>query len=349
VSDKTEDPTPRRLRKAREAGDAGASVYAAQAVSFVVAAALWPSAVRATAERTSGWLRAVLAAPQGRPPRVDPIVMAGEVLRLVAPLLAAVAATSALVQVLQTQGVISAKKLSPDLGRLDPMAGLRNLFSGARAFAVVRALAAGAVVGWLAVTGIADHASELAHTLGRPRWVAPLVASLVGTLVWRSALVGLVLAVADVAFTRRAWLRRLRMTKAEVKREHRDAEGDPQLKAARERAHHELLTQASLASVKGASVVVINPTHLACALRYNAYDAYGDAHAPVVVASGAGDAAARIVRAANDYGVPIVRDVPLARALAELAIGDAIPEALFQAVAAVLTEVWAADGAPAPP
>ena len=239
-------------------------------------------------------------------------------------------------QGLQTGGFVTVARLAPDLERLDPVAGFRRLFSWTRAFAVARAFAAGAIVAYLAVAGLADHAADLAQTPGRPRGVVPLVASIAGTLVWRAAFVGLALAVVDILVTRRAWLRRLRMTKAEVKREHRDAEGDPQLKAARERAHHEPLAQATLAAVKNASVVVVNPTHLACALRY---DPARDDDAPLVVAIGRGEEAAQILRAARDYGVPIVQDVPLARALVELEMGEAIPEALYEAVAAVLSEL----------
>jgi type III secretion protein U len=129
------------------------------------------------------------------------------------------------------------------------------------------------------------------------------------------------------------------MTKEEVRREHKDAEGDPQQKAARERAYHELLAQATIANVRGASVVVVNPTHRACALRYD--EKAGD-EAPLVVAKGEGDEARRIVRAAEDWGVPVVRDVPLARALVELEVGAVIPEALYEAGAEVLRELAAA-------
>ena len=127
------------------------------------------------------------------------------------------------------------------------------------------------------------------------------------------------------------------MTKDEVKREHKESEGDPQIKAARERAHQEMLAAATIANVKSASVVVVNPTHIACALRYDEKE--GD-EAPVVVASGEGDLAERIVRAAQDYGVPVLRDVPLARALVELEVGAAIPEALYEAVAEILRAAW---------
>jgi flagellar biosynthesis protein FlhB len=133
--------------------------------------------------------------------------------------------------------------------------------------------------------------------------------------------------------TRSAWTRRLRMTPDEVKRERRDAEGDPETKAARGRAHQEMLAQVTIANVRNATVVVVNPTHIACALRYE--EAGGDV-APVVVANGEGDFAEQIVRAARDYSVPVLQNVSLARALVELRVGDAIPEALYEAVAEIL-------------
>jgi flagellar biosynthesis protein FlhB len=147
----------------------------------------------------------------------------------------------------------------------------------------------------------------------------------------------LLLGALDVVVTRRAWLRRLRMSKEEIARELKDSEGDSHLRAARERAHRELLAQATLASVRDASVVVINPTHLACALRYD--ETCGD-RAPVVVATGQGDLAAGIVGAARAFGVPVVEDMPLARALFELSEGEPVPESLYEAVAEILREVW---------
>jgi flagellar biosynthesis protein FlhB len=152
--------------------------------------------------------------------------------------------------------------------------------------------------------------------------------------------VGLGLALVDLVVTRRSWLSRLKMGKDEVKREQRESDGDPETKAARERARHEMMAQVVVAQVKEASVVVVNPTHLACALRYDEKD--GDA-APVVVASGRGELAARIVQAAEAYGIPVLRDVPLARALIELEVGDVIPEALYEAVAEILRTAWEED------
>jgi len=357
VSDKTEEATPKRLRKAREEGDSGASAFAAQAMAFVVAVALVPSAVRALASRAADDLRGAIAlaatvdltcAPgalcvgQGVP--LDAVALATSVVALVTPVLLAAGLVGAVAHVVQTGGTVATKRLTPKLERLNPFAGVKNFFSAARLFSVVRALFAGLVVGWLAWRGLGEHVVDLAHLGGQPRWTPVLVAEVAGALAWRAALVGVALGVVDLVVTRGAWRRRLRMSKDEVKREHKESEGDPQTKAARERAYHELLAQATVANVRTASVVVVNPTHLACALRYDEKE--GD-EAPVVVASGEGDLAQRIVRAAEAWGVPVVRDVPLARALVELQVGEVIPEALYEAVAEILREIG--EGSPEKP
>jgi type III secretion protein U len=344
LTDKTEAPTPRRLRRAREAGDAGASSHAAQSIAFVAAVALAPSFVGAVSERTAAMISTALsrAASPGGPLRCDAVDLAAPVVSLVLPLLLVVAASGSAAYLVQTGGVLTARRLAPRLERLDPIAGLRGLLSTARLWQVARALAAGAVVGWLAQRGLASRIADLAHLPRRPG-LAPRVAGATAYAVaWNVALAGLAFGVVDLVVTRRAWMDRLKMTKAEVRREHRDAEGDPQVKAARARAYQEMAAQATLADVRRASVVVVNPTHLACALRYDAGE--GD-EAPVVVAAGEGEWAARIVQAAREAGVPIVRDVPLARALVELEVGGAIPEALYQAVAEILRELWE-DAAP---
>jgi flagellar biosynthesis protein FlhB len=334
MTDRTEEPTPRRLRRARREGDAGVSAYAGQALSFVVAVALAPALARATLGAAASSLHQALAlagTPSPRP-AFDPGALARTVLILTVPFVAAIAASSAVVQAIQAGGVLATSRVAPRLDRLDPVSGLRNLFSPSRLFAVVRSMLGAAIVVVLLLAAVRDHLGDVARTAGRLAPVGAVTGAIADALGWRAALFGLALGVIDLWVTRRAWRRRLRMSKDEVKREHREAEGDPQVKAARERAHHELFAQAAVARVRSASVVVVNPTHLACALRYHAER---DA-APVVVASGEGDLAARIVQAARDHGVPVVRDVPLAHALAPIEIGDAIPEALYEATAAVL-------------
>jgi flagellar biosynthesis protein FlhB len=342
VAEKTEQPSPRRLRQARSEGDSPLSSYAAQSIAFIAAAALVPGAVGATWQQAAGDLRHVALALSAASNLTMPsLVLALEgagsaLLALVLPLLVAVGAVGALAHVVQSGGVFAPGRLAPKLDRLDPAAGFRRLFSPTRFFAVLRSLVAGGLVAAFAYASLRANIAGLARTTGRPRWVGPAVSAVAGGLVWKVALLGVLLGLLDLVVTRRAWLRRLRMTKEEVKRELKESEGDPHVKAARDRAHRELLAQATVASVRSATVVVVNPTHLACALRYD--EKAGDP-APVVVATGEGDLASGIVRAAYAFGVPVVADVPLAHALFELATGEAIPEALYVAVAEILREV----------
>lgn len=341
MSDKTEQPTSKRLRKAREDGDSGASGYAAQAVAFLVAIPLLPGLVRAITQRTTFDLRAnfELIAARSTAAGPDAAHLSALVLSLVVPLLFAVAITSAVVQLAQTGGFIATGKLSPRLDRLNVFEGFKNLVSWTRIFSVVRAFVGSLGVAWIAYLLLRDHAVDLARSSGRLPVATVVAGELARRLALMAAVAGVAIGAIDVLVVRRGWMKRLMMTKAEVKREHRESEGDPHLKAARDRTHREMLNSATLASVRTASVVVVNPTHLACALRYESGE---DEGAPVVVASGEGELALGILKAAQQFGVPVVRDVPLARALRELEVGDEIPEALFEAVAEILREVWEA-------
>jgi type III secretion protein U len=306
-------------------------------VAFLAVIALLPGAVGALVDRASFDARAaILAAAR---PKVstsfDAAALAAEVLALTAPLLLAAMVTSAAVFAVQTGGFIATKKLAPNLDRLNVFAGIKRLFSGARVFAVARALLGGGIVAWIVSHELRTHAVDLARSSGRLGYAAAVAAQLAYALARDAAIVGIALGGIDLFVMRRGWRKRLRMTKEEVKREVKDSEGDPQIKQQRERAHQEMLAAATIGNVRTASVVVVNPTHLACALSYDDREH----EAPVVVASGEGELAVRILRAAQDYGVPIVRDVPLARALRELQIGDEIPEALYEAVAEILREI----------
>ena len=131
------------------------------------------------------------------------------------------------------------------------------------------------------------------------------------------------------------------MTREEVKREYKESEGDPSHRAERQRLHRELMEQRMVAEVRKADFVVVNPDHIAVALRY---DRDGEA-APVVVARGERLLAERIKQVAREAGVPIFRDVTLARSLRDLPEGEEIPAALYEAVAEVLRAVYAMNGA----
>jgi len=329
---KTEEPTPRRLRRAREQGDSPVSHALGQGLGLLVAVLLVPGALAATAGRAAALMRAALAGTASAAPERT---LGLEVVSLSAPLLLAVAGTAVAVGLVQTQGAVSTAKLTPDLGRLDPVAGAANLFRLDRLFSLARALVAtlvtGAGVWWL----LRSHAADFAEISGNSAAIAPLAQELGRRLGLFLALIAVGLGLVDLVIVGRLWRERHRMSKDEVRREFREAEGDPEVKAKRRRAHQEVLAGSIMNAVREATVVIVNPTHLASALRY----VQESDEAPRVVAQGEGDLARYIVEAARAYGIPCIQDVPVARALRELELGDEIPEALYEAVAEILREI----------
>jgi flagellar biosynthesis protein FlhB len=335
MSDKTEEPSPRRLKKAREQGDSAVSATLAQGVGFLLVLALLPALFGALTVGAGAALRAALTGE-----KADPNAALWLWLSLSVPVLGVSAAVSAILGFVQTGGGFTASRFAPDLGRIDPFNGLKGLFSLERVFSLVRSLLAASVVGFLSWSVLRNHLADVASTLGRSETVATTAWLLSRRLLWGAGVVGLLLGAADYLFVRRAWLKRHRMSKDEVKREHRESEGDPEVKAARRRAHQEALAGSMIAAVRDATVLVVNPTHLATGLRYQE----SEDEAPTVVAHGEGDLARRLIEAAHAYNIPVVRDVPVAHALKELQLGEQIPEALYEAVAEVLRELLAPGG-----
>ncbi len=338
MAEKTEQPTAKRQRKAREQGDSPISGALSQSVGFVAALALLPALAAASVTRFAELVSAAVLAPTRIPP---PLEIAGHVLALAAPIALAAGFGSAALGLAQSGGGVSFAKLAPRLDRLDVARGLAGLFAWQRVVSVARALLAAALVGWLAYDFLIASAPALAAELGETSRSALLGLAIARRVAWAAAGVGLALGVVDFLLSRAAWLRRNRMSKDEIKREHRESEGDPAVKAARRRAHQEVLTALTLAALREASVVIVNPTHLATALKYVA----DEGEAPEVVAQGQGEVAKLIIDAARAYGVPVVRDVPVARALNELEVGEQIPEALYEAVAEILREIWESEPA----
>jgi flagellar biosynthesis protein FlhB len=334
MSDKTEEPTPRRLKKAREEGDSAVSSAIGQGVGFILVLALLPAMLAALTAGVGAALRAAITTGSA-----DVSSAAWLWVSLSAPILGAAAMVSALLGFIQTGGAFTASRFMPDFSRVNPVQGAMNLFSLERVFSLLRSLVAALAVGWLSWGVLRDHLMDVAATAGRVEAVATTSWLLGKRLLWGGATVALLLGAVDYFFVRRAWLARHRMTKDEVKREHRESEGDPEVKAARKRAHQEALAGSMVAAVKDAKVLIVNPTHLATALRYDE----DDDQAPVVVAHGEGDLARRLIEAAHAYNVPVVRDVPIAHALRELTLGEEIPEALYEAVAEVLRELLGAE------
>lgn len=341
MSDKTEDPTPKRLRKATEDGDSGASSALSQAVSFVAMVVLLPSLAMATVVGFRDDLLRALTKAQSPTPLAElstQLLSVGpSLLRGCVPALLCVAVAASITSLTQTKAQLASGRVGFRPDALDWVRGAKQIVSLQRLAQVLRGLLYAVILSGVVYSAGKDALRNLPYALGGASAALGLGASLALRLLRIAAFVGLVLGVLDVGITRLAFLRRVRMSKDEVKREAKESEGNPELKAARDRAHHEMLAYATTAQVAKATVVIVNPTHIACALRY---DEEGGDDAPVLLASGHGDLAARIIDAARVHGVPVVRDVPLARLLVELPLGEPIPESLYEVVAEILRLIY---------
>jgi flagellar biosynthetic protein FlhB len=147
----------------------------------------------------------------------------------------------------------------------------------------------------------------------------------------------LVIGLADFAYQKWKYMDELKMTRQEVKEDHRETEGSPEIKSKIRQVQFQMSRKRMLQDVKKANVVIVNPTHIAIAIRY---DSKTDA-SPLVVAKGAGEVAEKIMKIARAYGVPIVRRPELARTIFKtVELGKSIPEALYVAVAEVLAMIY---------
>jgi type III secretion protein U len=334
---RTEEPTPRRLREARQRGEVARSAElcaaAALAGGLAALAVLGPDLVRDLARELRGRLEVAASGTVG--PAAVVAAAVALLLRLALPVAGAACAAAAAAGAWQAGFALAPAALRPRPERLDPAAGLRRLWAPASAARAVLGLAKAAALAGVCAAwwrGAAASVGELPRASGAAALAA--AGPLLAPLAVRLALTAAALGAADLLVERARWRRALRMTRDEVRRERREDEGDPAPRAERRRLHRALLEAAPLTR---ATVVVVNPTHVAVALRHDR----ADGGAPRVLAKGAGAAAARLRSAARRAGVPVVRDPPLARALHRLAeVGDEIPEELYDAAAALLAHLY---------
>jgi flagellar biosynthetic protein FlhB len=248
-----------------------------------------------------------------------------------------------LVGVLQAGGVFSAEPLLPDFTRLNPANGLKRLFSLKSLHDLWRN-AAKLVVIIVAMSIWGNHQlGDLMRLVGLPpRSLMLATLSLFGSALTVLAGLMLVFALLDWSFNRWEYLRQMRMSKREIKDEHKDREGDPRIKSRLRELRNEWLKRArQVSKVRNADVLLTNPTHYAVALEYR----HGEMPAPMITARGAGDMAQRLRNEARRRGVPIVENAPLTRALFALKKSQTfVPEEHFSKVARILRWVYAARG-----
>ncbi len=343
--DKSEPPTPKKLRKAREEGNVPKSRDFGMSTIFAVSAAVLGATAAGGAAQVRDFAIACFRASSESDGRLPSLAIETAsrsitlIITIVLPLLGACFFVALLEGFVQTGGLFTVKTLRPKFEKLNPAAGLKNLFFSGKTYVellknLIKLTAAG-ILGFLLVKGALRDITltmelPLTHSLA-------LTQDLCGTLLKQIGGFMLLVGGADLLYQRHTWWKGLMMTKQEIKDEYKQSEGDPHTKAHRKKLAKELLNAKGVKDVAKAKVVITNPHEIAVALEYDPETM----NAPQVLCVGHRLIAEQIIAAAREAGVPILQNIPLAHALSQLESGDEIPEDLYEAVAEVLNWVYA--------
>ena len=238
---------------------------------------------------------------------------------------------------LQVGWKITWAPLKPNLDRLNPMKGLKKLFSLSSFMPFFLAILKFTVLISTLYYNVKGDIPILLQLQGLPVEVAvPIVAKLAFKILWWIAIPLLLIGLIDFIYQKWKHAKDIRMSKQDIKDEHKNQEGDPEIKARIKRAQRQMAMNRMMSDVPKADVVITNPTHYALALRYDRVSMA----APKVVAKGTDEVASKIRELAKEHSVPIMEDPPLARSLYRACkVGDEIPHSFYQAVATVLSHV----------
>jgi len=262
---------------------------------------------------------------------------------ILSPILLSILVGGILANLIQTGGLkFSAHPLAPKFNKLNPLSGLRRLFSKNALMELFKSIVKIGLISWIAFIIIKNRFDEIPGLMGFSvgqilTFVGEVTLEIMGSVL----LLIIFLAILDYSFQKFTYNENLRMTKQEVRDEKKDTEGNPQIKQRIRTVQLEMMRRRMMAAVPEADVVVTNPTHLSIAIQYDR----NKHEAPVVVAKGQGDVALRIREVARENGVPLVEDKPLAQLLYKsVEIGQLIPTHLYRAVAEILAYVYRLKG-----
>lgn len=344
AGDKSEEPTPHRLKEAREKGQVVKSKEITTAFLLMLSYVVLRFIGGFAWEELSGMVRAIY----GLIPNIQDfgygfvasaLMIAMRTFALIlTPLLGAVFVAAILIESLQTQGASSIDPLSPKLERINPLEGFKRMFGIQGLFELVKSLLKIIIVFWIAWSTASKELPFVVGLINAHPWEALAVGgSIAFNMAIRVSLFYIFIALLDYMYRRWEFMKNMRMTKQEIKEEYKRLEGDPHVKQRMRDLQRAMSNNRMMSSVPQADVVVTNPTHLAVAISYQA----PKMKAPKLLAKGRFELAEQIKAIAEKNEVPIVENEELARAIYRSAkIGGEIPGELYQAVAEVLAFVY---------
>ncbi len=340
---KTERPTAKRLKKARDEGQVAKSQELSSAFNlaggFLILYFLFGNLVNSLRGKMYSFLTLAEMSEITRDNSLELILGTYiYIIQLVIPIMLITGVVGLFVNLIQVGPRFIPKLILPKLSKLNPIEGAKRLFSLKSVIELVKSLAKAIIIGFLTYSQFKKAWPDLVTLTGQG--IEPgllFIANLLVRTITSILIFLIILGIFDYIYQRWEFIRNLRMSKQEVKDEYKEYEGDPQIKSHRRRKQRELSMNRMIKAVEEADVVITNPTHIAVALQFDIQSM----EAPLVVAKGEGFIARKIKEVAVEYGVEIVENKPLARALNAVAeIGQEIPPDLYQAVAEVLAYIY---------
>ena len=340
--EKTEQPTPRRLRDARKKGQ----VYKSKDLETVVVLFACFGAMLFSQAYIAGQLKKLMEESFHLVARANlqwaDIYDLGKLslvtlIKCSLPVLMTGVITALLAGFLQVGGIFSMDPLKPDLKKLNALENLKNMFKPKIFFELFKNLIKIFAIFLVAYSVLKGLLEPFLMTVTTDvEGIAKVGQMVTVRFVVRFLILFILIAVLDLYMQRREYIKNLKMSKEEVKREYKEDEGDPLIKGQRRQIHMEMAMGDVKQRVRTADAVITNPTHLAIAVKYDK----DQMMAPQVVAKGQRLFAEYIRNLAEEFDVPIVRNIPLAWALIELEIDDEVPETLYTTVAEILAFVY---------
>jgi flagellar biosynthetic protein FlhB len=341
--EKTEDPTDRRIQEARQKGDVLKSMEVPSAAVLLCGLLAIYAMKTYMYDRLLMMMRHYFSQLHSltiTPGNMLPLTLEAMTFfaLLVGPLMLVILITALGANYAQVGVLFSTEKIVPTFEKIDPIKGLQRLFSMQTLFNTLKAVAKLVIVGWVAYSVVKANLHNLLPLMDQsPLAIFIFYAKISFWMFLKAALIIAGLAALDWLFQRWQFMKKMKMTKQEIKEEAKNTEGDPHVKGRIRSIQMEMARKRMMADIPHADVVITNPTRLAIAIRYDS----ATMAAPQVVAKGAGVIAHRIKEIAREHRVPLMEDKPLAQALYKtVEIGEQIPANLFQAVAEILAHVY---------
>jgi flagellar biosynthetic protein FlhB len=340
--EKTEDATPKRLRDARKKGQVARSKDLNTIIILIVAFAMIIALRGYMGQQFRGLMESSFDVATRADLTTEHLFLMTRqsfytYLRIIMPFMFVFAAVAFFIGFVQSGPIFSGEPMKPQFKRLNLVENVKNMFKVKTLVELLKNVVKIGLIFLLAYMVVKDSLNDVLSTVqGTPEQSMAVAGKVLVAFMIRVFIVFLAIAIIDVFVQRWDYKKQMRMSKDEVKREYKQDEGDPLIKSMRRQLHQEMAMSDTRGSVKSADAVVTNPTELAIAIKYDDKEMM----APQIMAKGQRQFAQTIREIAEEEGVPIIQNPPLAWTLIELEVGDEVPEELYTAVAEILVIVY---------